>query len=45
MWDSVGARTEGGSIATDWLYMGAYTVVFFLLALWAYRRDQGKKFN
>jgi len=25
--------------------MGAYTVVFFLLALWAYRRDQGKKFN
>lgn len=45
VWDSVGAPTEGGSLATDWLYMGIYTVVFFLLALWAYRRDQGRKFN
>jgi ABC-2 type transport system permease protein len=45
MWDSVGVPTEGGSIYTDWLYMGAYTVAFFGLALWAYRRDQGRKFN
>jgi ABC-2 type transport system permease protein len=45
VWDAVGAPTEGGSIATAWLYMGAYAVVFFLLALWAYRRDQGRKFN
>ena len=45
VWDSVGARTEGGSISTDWLYMAAYAVGFFLLAFWAYRRDQGKKFN
>lgn len=45
VWDAVGAPTEGGSIATDWLYMGGYTIAFFLLALWAYRRDQGRKFN
>ncbi len=45
VWDSVGAPTEGGSIATDWLYMGAYAIGFFLLAFWAYRRDQGNKFN
>jgi ABC-2 type transport system permease protein len=45
VWDSVGAPTEGGSLTTDWLYMGAFTVAFFLLALWAYQRDQGRKFN
>jgi ABC-2 type transport system permease protein len=45
VWDSVGAPTEGGSLTTDWLYMGAYTVGFFMLAVWAYRRDQGRKFN
>jgi ABC-2 type transport system permease protein len=45
VWDSVGAPIEGGSISTDWLYMAAYTVAFFMLALWAYRRDQGRKFN
>ena len=45
VWDSVGAPTEGGSLTTDWLYMGGYTVVFFVLALWAYRRDQGRKFS
>ena len=45
VWDSVGAPVEGGSISTDWLYMAGYTVAFFALALWAYRRDQGKKFS
>jgi ABC-2 type transport system permease protein len=45
VWDSVGAPTEGGSLTTDWLSMAAYTVAFFLLALWAYRRDQGRKFS
>jgi ABC-2 type transport system permease protein len=45
VWDSVGAPIEGGSLTTDWLYMGGYTVVFFALAMWAYRRDQGRKFN
>ncbi len=45
VWDSVGAPTEGGSISDDWLYMAAYAVGFFLLALWAYRHDQGRKFN
>src|SRR2546430_1205158 len=33
------------SISTDWLYMAGYAVGFIALALWAYRRDQGKKFN
>jgi ABC-2 type transport system permease protein len=45
VWDAVGAPTSGGSIAGDWLYMAGYTVAFFLLALWAYRRDQNRKFN
>ncbi|HYM97599.1 MAG TPA: ABC transporter permease [Candidatus Sulfotelmatobacter sp.] len=45
VWDSVGAPTEGGSLSTDWLYMGGFTVAFFVLAIWAYRRDQGRKFN
>lgn len=45
VWDSVGAPTAGGSMTTDWLWMGGYTVAFFVLAIWAYRRDQGRKFN
>jgi len=45
VWDSVGAPIAGGSLQDDWFYMGAYTVIFFALALWAYRRDQGRKFN
>lgn len=45
VWDAVGAPTQGGSMTTDWLWMGGYTVAFFLLAIWAYRRDQGRKFN
>jgi len=45
VWDAVGAPTEGGTIAEDWAYMAAFTVAFFLLAFWAYRRDQGRKFN
>jgi len=45
LWDSVGAPTQGGSITTDWLWMGGYAIAFFALAIWAYRRDQGRKFN
>ena len=45
VWDAVGAPTEGGSLMTDSLYMAGFTVAFFALALWAYRRDQGRKFN
>jgi ABC-2 type transport system permease protein len=44
VWDSVGAPIDT-RISTDWLYMGAYAVAFFALAFWAYRRDQGRKFN
>ena len=45
VWDAIGAPTEGGTIETDWLYMAGFTIAFFLLALWAYRRDQGRKFS
>jgi ABC-2 type transport system permease protein len=45
VWDSVGAPIAGGTISEDWIYMAGYTVAFFVLALWAYRRDQGRKFN
>jgi len=45
VWDAVGAPHSSDSIATDWLYMAGYTIAFFLLAFWAYRRDQGRKFN
>jgi ABC-2 type transport system permease protein len=43
VWNAVGVPYN--DVTTDWLYMAGYTVAFFLLALWAYRRDQGKKFN
>jgi len=45
VWDSVGEPIAGGTISEDWIYMAGYTVAFFVLALWAYRRDQGRKFN
>jgi ABC-2 type transport system permease protein len=44
VWDAVGAPIDT-KVTTDWLYMGGFTVAFFALALWAYRRDQGRKFN
>jgi ABC-2 type transport system permease protein len=44
VWDAVGTPIDT-SVTTDWLYMGGFTVAFFALALWAYRRDQGRKFN
>jgi hypothetical protein len=43
-WDSVGVPVAT-NLMTDWIYMGVYTIAFFALALWAYRRDQGRKFN
>jgi ABC-2 type transport system permease protein len=44
VWDAVGAPIDT-HVTTDWLYMVGFTVAFFTLALWAYRRDQGRKFN
>jgi ABC-2 type transport system permease protein len=43
VWNAVGVPYD--DIRDDWLYIAGYTVGFFLLALWAYRRDQGKKFS
>jgi ABC-2 type transport system permease protein len=43
-WDAVGAPTDG-NVTTDWLYLAAYGVLFFAIALWAYRREEGRKFT
>jgi len=43
-WDAIGAPTDE-SVTTDWLYLIGYGVAFFLIALWAYRREEGKKFT
>lgn len=43
-WDAVGAPTTE-SITTDWLYLIGYGVIFFLIAVWAYRREESRKFS
>ena len=43
-WDAVGAPTDG-SVTTDWLYLAGYGMLFFVLALWAYRREESRKFS
>jgi ABC-2 type transport system permease protein len=43
-WDAIGAPTDG-SLTSDWLYLAAYGVLFFAIALWAYRREENAKFS
>ncbi|HET7420373.1 MAG TPA: ABC transporter permease [Candidatus Dormibacteraeota bacterium] len=43
-WDAIGLRQDR-PVSTDVLYLVAYSVGFFVLAVWAYRRDQGIKFT
>lgn len=43
-WDAIGVHVDR-SVVTDGLYLVAYSVAFFLLAVWAYRRDQAMKFT
>ena len=43
-WDAIGAPTDE-SVTTDWLYLAAYGVLFFAVALWAYRREESRKFS
>ncbi len=43
-WDAVGAPTDG-NVTTDWLYLVGYGVLFFVVALWAYRREESRKFS
>ncbi len=43
-WDAIGAPTDE-SVTTDWLYLAGYGVLFFLIALWAYRREESRKFS
>lgn len=43
-WDAIGFPSDR-SVATNVLYLIAYSIGFFVLAVWAYRRDQGLKFS
>ena len=43
-WDAIGAPTDE-SVTTDWLYLAGYGVAFFVVALWAYRREENLKFT
>ena len=43
-WNAIGVPTDQ-SVSTAALYLVAYSVGFFLLALWAYRRDTVLKFT
>lgn len=42
-WNAIGVATDN-SVTTDVLYLVAYAVGFFALAVWAYRRDTAAKF-
>ena len=43
-WDAIGSPTDQ-NVTTDWLYLVGYGVVFFAIALWAYRREESRKFT
>jgi ABC-2 type transport system permease protein len=43
-WDAIGAPTDG-TVTTDWLYLIGYGVAFFAIAVWAYRREESRKFS
>lgn len=43
-WGTIGAKTSG-TAGEHALWLLGYTAVFFTLALWAYKRDEGKKFS
>jgi ABC-2 type transport system permease protein len=43
-WDAIGAPTDE-NVTTDWLYLAGYGVAFFVVALWAYRREESRKFS
>ena len=43
-WDAIGAPTDQ-SVPIDWLSLVLYGVVFFAIALWAYRREESRKFS
>ena len=42
-WNAIGVATDN-SVTTDVLYLVAYALGFFALAVWAYRRDTATKF-
>ena len=43
-WSGLGAQ-NAGSAAGHWLWLAGYALVFGLIALWAYRKDESKNFG
>jgi ABC-2 type transport system permease protein len=43
-WQTIGFRT-GEQLSRDWLYLAIFSVVFFAIAVRAYRRDAQRKFG
>ena len=43
-WDAIGVPSTDGT-TTDWIYLAVYGGVFFAVALWAYRREESRKFS
>lgn len=43
-WSVLGIKTDR-SVESNFFLLGAYAIVFFLLAVWAYRRDTSLKFT
>ena len=43
-WDAIGAPTSE-NVTTDWLYLAGYGLVFFAIAMWAFRREESRKFS
>jgi len=43
-WDAIGAPTDG-TVTSDWLYLAGYGIAFFAIAIWAYRREESRKFS
>ena len=42
--NAIGAPTSE-NVTTDWLYLAGYGVAFFAIAVWAYRREESRKFS
>src|SRR3977135_3118367 len=43
-WDAIGAPTSE-NVTADWLYLAGYGIAFFAIAVWAYRREESRKFS
>lgn len=43
-WGTLGAQSHGREL-THWLWLLSYGALFYALALWAYKRDEGRRFG